>query len=158
MKIFPTKVLEFKLIDSQEQTLNRLQRRTEISENLVSKYTDKSFIGTIKENEFKIITSTIGIGAFSVMTGNIDIDNGTVHVAIHKAFQILLSIISCLPIIAFLATLASEIENIQPYFILVVIGQILIIRYVFIGLAFKYLSRQNLNRLRSVLDVEWIHN
>ena len=49
-------------------------------------------------------------------------------------------------------------EEPNPIFILVVVGQILIIRYAFIGLAFKFLSRQSLNRLRDVLDVEWIKN
>lgn len=156
MKIFPTKELNFKLIDDQAETLNRLNRRTEKSENLTSQYTDKSFRGIINGNEFKIISSAIGKGAFCVMTGAIESDKGNVKVEIHKVFRILLSIILCFPVIGILIAILTGQEEPNPIFILVVIGQILIIRYAFIGLAFKFLSRQSLNRLRDVLDFEWI--
>lgn len=156
MKIFPTKELKFKLVDDQDETLNRLNRRTEKSENLTSSYTDKSFRGIIKGNEFKIISSTIGKGAFCVMTGAIENDTGSVKVEIHKIFRILLSIILCFPIIGISIAILIGQEEPNPIFILVVIGQILIIRYAFIGLAFKFLSRQSLNRLRDVLDFECI--
>lgn len=156
MKIFPTKELKFKLVDDQDETLNRLNRRTEKSENLTSSYTDKSFRGIIKGNEFKIISSTIGKGAFCVMTGAIETDTGSVKVEIHKIFRILLSIILCFPIIGISIAILIGQEEPNPIFILVVIGQILIIRYAFIGLAFKFLSRQSLNRLRDVLDFECI--
>lgn len=92
MKIFPTKELKFKLIDDQAETLNRLNRRTEKSENLTSQITDKSFRGIINRNEFKIISSAIGKGAFCVMTGTIESDKGNVKVEIHKVFRILLSV------------------------------------------------------------------
>ena len=158
MKIFPTKELKFKLIDDQAETLNRLNRRTEKSKNLTSSYTDKSFRGIIKGNKFKIISSVIGKGAFCVMTGTVESDRGNVKVEIHKVFRILLSIILCFPIIGILIAILTGQEEPNPIFILVVIGQILIIRYAFIGLAFKFLSRQSLNRLRDVLDFEWIKN
>ncbi|MBC3760064.1 hypothetical protein H7U19_16775 [Hyunsoonleella sp. SJ7] len=158
MKIFPTKELNFKLIDDQAETLNRLNRRTEKSENLTSQHTDKSFRGIINGNEFKLISSAIGKGAFCVMTGAIESDKGNVKVEIHKVFRILLSIILCFPIVGILIAILTGQEEPNPIFILVVIGQILIIRYAFIGLAFKFLSRQSLNRLRDVLDLEWIKN
>jgi hypothetical protein len=158
MNIFPTKELEFKLIDDQAETLNRLNRRTEKSKNLTSQYTDKSFRGMIDGNEFKIISSVIGKGAFCVMTGKINSDNGNVKAEIHKVFRILLSIILCFPVIGIVALLLSDAKEFSPILILVVIGQVLMIRYVFIGLAFKFLSKASLNRLRDVLDFEWIKN
>ncbi|WGD35286.1 hypothetical protein [Olleya sp. YS] len=158
MKIFPTKELKFKLIDDQAETLNRLNRRTEKSENLTSSQTDKSFRGIINGNEFKIISSAIGKGAFCVMTGTIESDKGNVKVEIHKVFRILLSVILCFPIIAIIIAILTGKEEPNPIFILVAIGQILIIRYGFIGLAFKFLSKESLNRLRDVIDFEWIKN
>ena len=158
MKIFPTKELKFRLINDQVETLSRLNRRTEKSENLTSQHTNKSFRGIINGNEFKLISSTIGKGAFCVMTGVIESDKGNVKVEIHKVFRILLSIILCFPIIGILTAILTGKEEPNPIFILVVIGQIVIIRYVFIGLAFKFLSRESLNRLRDVLDFEWTKN
>lgn len=158
MNIFPTKEREFKLIDDQAETLNRLNRRTEKSENLTSQYTDKSFRGIINGNEFKVISSVIGKGAFCVMTGKINSESGNVKVEIHKVFRILLSIILCFPVIGISAMIISGAEEFSPIFILVAIGQVLMIRYLFIGLAFKFLSKESLNKLRDVLDFEWKKN
>ncbi|GGZ94957.1 hypothetical protein [Algibacter mikhailovii] len=158
MNIFPTKEQEFKLIDDQSETINRLNRRTEKSENLTSQFTDKSFLGVINGNEFKIISSVIGKGAFCVMTGKIDSESGNVKVEIHKIFRVLLSIFLCFPVIGFIALSVTGANGFSPIMILVMILQILMIRYVFIGLAFKFISRESLNRLRDVLDLEWIKN
>ena len=92
------------------------------------------------------------------MTGAIETDYGNMKVEIHKVFRILLSIILCFPIVGISIAILTGQEEPNPIFILVVVGQILIIRYAFIGLAFKFLLRQSLNRLRDVLDVEWIKN
>jgi len=158
MKIFPTKELKFKLIDDQEESLERLNRRTEKSENLTSQYTDKSFRGIINEDGFKLISSTIGKGAFCVMTGKISSEMGNVKVEIHKVFKVLLSIILFLPIIGLFAITYSGAEKFSPVSVLVAIGQILMIRYVFIALAFRFLSKESLNRLRDVIDFEWTKN
>lgn len=158
MKIFPTKELKFKLIDDQAETLNRLNRRTEKSENLTSQHTDKSFRGILNGNEFKLISSAIGKGAFCVMTGAIESEKGNVRIEIHKVFRIFLSIFLLFPIIGIIAITVSEAEKFSPILILVGIGQILIIRYAFIGLAFKFLSKESLNRLRDVLDIEYLKN
>ena len=158
MNIFPTKELTFKLIDDKAKTLNRLNRRTEKSDNLTSQYTDRSFRGIINGNEFKIISSAIGKGPFCVMTGAIDSDKGNVKVEIHKGFQILLIVFLLLPLIGLIAITVSGAEEFSPVFILIAIGQILLIRYAFIGLAFRLLSKESLNRLRDVMDFEWIKN
>lgn len=158
MKIFPIKELKFKLIDNQAETLNRLNRRTEKSENLISQHTDKSFHGILNGNEFKLISSAIGKGAFCVMTGAIESEKGNVRIEIHKVFRIFLSIFLLFPIIGIIAITVSEAEKFSPILILVGIGQILIIRYAFIGIAFKFLSKESLNRLRDVLDIEYLKN
>jgi hypothetical protein len=155
MKIFPTTELKFNLIDNQDETLGRLKRRTEHSENLTSQYTDKSFRGKIDGTNFKIISSTIGKGAFCVMTGEISTDQGKVKAEIHKVFRILLSIILVFPIIGLLIMIFRGTNDFSPIMILVAIGQILIIRYAFIELAFRFLSKASLNRFRDVLDIEW---
>lgn len=158
IKLLPYKELKFKLIDSQEETLNRLKRRTELSESLVSRYTDKSFCGRIYKNEFKLISSAIGKGAFCVLTGTINETTGNVKVEIHKTFKTLLSIILILPIIGAIVTAFINPEELHPIMILVFFLQLLMIRFVFIGIAFRFLSKSSLNRLRDVADIDWIKN
>lgn len=158
MKLFPTKELNFRLVNDQAETLDRLNRRTERSDNLTSQFTDKSFRGQIDKNEFKLISSTIGRGAFCVMSGQINSVDGSVKVEIHKVFQILLTIILLLPLVGFLIMAINQTDKFSPIMILVAIGQILMIRYVFIELVFRFLSRESLNRLKDVLDFDWIKN
>ena len=154
MEIFPTKELKFKLLDSKEETIERLKRRTEFSERMISNFTDKSFRGILNGDEFKIISSEIGKGALCVMTGKIDNDNSYVNVEMNKAFRILFSIMFVMPIIALTIETVKKPNDIL-IFILVGIGQILMIRFFFIGMFFSRMSKQSLNRLRDVLDIEF---
>ena len=154
MEIFPTKELKFKLLDSKEETIERLKRRTEFSERMISNFTDKSFRGILNGDEFKIISSEIGKGALCVMTGKIDNDNSYVYVEMNKAFRILFSIMFVMPIIALTIQTVKKPNDIL-IFILVGIGQILMIRFFFIGMFFSRMSKQSLNRLRDLLDIEF---
>jgi hypothetical protein len=157
MKIFPNKKQDFILISQQSETIHRLERRTEKSQYLTSQLTDKSFRGIINGNEFKIISAAIGKGAFCVMSGRINSTDGFVTVEIHKFFKVLSSILMFLPIIGLILTdLASK--DFLPIMILATILQVIGIRFLFIELGFRLLSRESLNRLRDVLDIEWKSN
>ena len=155
MKTFPTKELRFKLLDNKAETIERLKRRTEFSEKMTSNLTDKSFRGMLKDDEFKIISSEIGTGALCVMTGKIDYENAYVKVEINKPFRILFSIICLLPILVIIIQSIKNPRDILIY-ILVAIGQLLMIRYFFIEFFFSRMSNKSLNRLRDVLDIEFI--
>lgn len=153
MKIFPTSDYSFKLLGEPIESFERLKRRTLISDSLSSKITDKSFLGIINNNSFRLISSEIGRGAFCVLNGEIIDKNGTIKIEINKPFQILLSVILCLPIVVLISQLFSQDSHL--FLLLVVaLGQILIIRFMFIEIAFKKLSKNSLNRLSDVLDIE----
>lgn len=92
------------------------------------------------------------------LQGEILSENGFVGVEIHKAFRFLLGIILLLPLIGVILLYINESERFTPFFVLVAVVQILLIRFVFIGLAFRFLSNSSLNRFRDVLDIEWIEN
>jgi len=154
MKIFPKSDYTFKIIGEETETLERLKRRTEASESLTSKITDKSFLGIIKENTFRIISSEIGKGAFCVLTGKIVNKDGQVEVEINKAFRILLSVFLCFPFVGLIAQFFSNTEEFSLIFILVAILQLLIIRYVFIEFAFRRFSKSSLSKLSDVLDID----
>ena len=154
MNIFPKSVYTFKIIGEETETLERLKRRTEASESLTSKITDRSFIGIIKENTFRIISSEIGKGAFCVLTGKIVNKDGQVEVEINKAFRILLSVFLCFPFVGLIAQFFSNTEEFSLIFILVAILQLLMIRYVFIEFAFRRFSKSSLSKLSDVLDID----
>ncbi|WP_141672832.1 hypothetical protein [Flavobacterium crassostreae] len=156
MKVLPNNSYSFKITGNETETLERLKRRTEISEKLISKKTDKSFIGIVKENTFRIISSEIGKGAFCVLTGEINNQKGEVGIEINKAFRILLSVFLCLPFVGLIMQLFLGKSEFLALFILVFIGQLLVIRYLFIEFVFQRLSRSSLNKLNDILDIEYI--
>lgn len=158
MKLFPTKELRFRLVNDQAETIDRLNRRTERSDSFISQFTDKSFRGLINGNKFKLISSAIGKGAFCVMTGQINSVDGSVKVEINKVFRILLTIILLFPLTAIILMAIMGTTEFSPSLILVVIGQMLMIRFFLIGLLFYFLSKESLNRLRDVLDIDWIND
>ena len=154
MKIFPTKEMKFRLIDNEEATLERLKRRTEYSKNLTSSYTDKSFRGIIKDNTFKIISSEIGKGALCVMSGKIENENGFVYLEVNKPFKVLFSILFILPVVAIIFQTLTNPKDIIIY-ILVAIGQLFIIRFIFLTIFFSKMYKHSINRLRDVLDIQY---
>lgn len=155
MKIFPVKKHYFTLHDTQAETLERLKRRTEKSESLTSNFTDKSFRGIIDRNTFQLISSKIGKGAFCVMKGTIETHTGYVTIEIHKVFRILLSIMFLFPPVGITIAILIDMEKFHPILIIVGIVQMFIIWFIFTRVVFKFLSKQSLQRLRDVLDVEW---
>lgn len=156
MKIFPTRELEFILNDDPATTLKRLKRRTDHSTYLASEWTEKSFRGIINGYDFKLISSSVGKGAFCVLTGSLSSKQGRVQVKIHNVFKGLLSVFMMAPLIAVSIGLILDLQEFALVPFLITLGQVFFIRYVFIELLFRWLSRQSLNRLRDVLDLEWI--
>lgn len=154
-KIFPDQEREFWLLGEHSESLNRLERRTEPSDLLTSKPSEKTFRGRVSGNQFKLISSAIGYGAFCVMTGKLDTNKGYIKIEIHRAFKVLLSILLFLPIIALLIFLFEQ-EKFSATLILLIVLQVMFIRFCLIEFAFRYISKESLNRFRDVLDIEWI--
>lgn len=152
MTIFPEDEFFFQLVD-ESASLERLKRRTENSKILSSKRTDKSFIGIVHENEFKLISSEIGKGAVTVMNGTINQGKGVVKTEINKVFKNLFIMMCFLPFIALFYQAIAEPEAFSAIFILVAFLQILFLR-LFMGILFRQLSKQSLRRLSDVLDIE----
>ncbi len=155
MRIFPVKEFKFNLIDSKSETIERLKRRTEYSEKMISNFTEKSFRGIVKNDEFKVISSEIGKGALWVINGKIEEKTGYIKLEINKAFKILFSIFLFLPVLGFIIQTLNVPEDFLIY-MLIAIGQILMIRFFFIGLFLSKLSNHSLNRIRDVLDIELV--
>lgn len=156
-KLFPTYDYKFKLLDNENDSIERLNRRTEHSDKLVSKMTDKSFIGKVDNNKFKIITSEIGKGAVWVMDGYISNEKCEVNMVLNYPFRVMFSILLCFPVIGFIIQLFTEADfSLIVMVLLGMIGQLLIIRYVILDFVFKKFARTSLYKLRDVVDFELI--
>jgi len=144
MKLFPTKNFTAELTENSATAMAELKRNTDITDSLVSDWTKKAFRGQVNENGFKIISSEIGRGAICVLIGKFDGKNGEIEVRIHKAFKIMFSILMLMPIIGFgIVFLTTEIEKSIGIIFPMIMG-ILFVRFVFMELSFRIVSRTGL--------------
>ncbi|WP_332453316.1 hypothetical protein [Chryseobacterium aquaticum] len=156
MNLLPIQNYEFDLIDSQTETLERLTRRIESSDKQKSRITGKSFIGNVYQNTFNLRPSNIDKSTICTLEGVLHETKGEVKVEINKTIKVFFYFFLCLPFVSFFLQLFSSQEKFNPVFILVFIGQLLVIRYLFIGLFFKMSSRIAVAKLLDVLDAEKI--
>ncbi len=154
MKLFPTKNFTAELTENSATAMAELKRNTDITDSLVSDWTKKAFRGQVNENGFKIISSEIGRGAICVLIGKFDGKNGEIEVRIHKAFKIMFSILMLMPIIGFgIVFLTTEIEKSIGIIFPMIMG-ILFVRFVFMELSFRIVSRTGINKLSKILRIE----
>ena len=64
MKIFPAKIYEFKLLIDSSKAITELDKNTFKTDTLNAEWTEKTFVGMVNENEFKVITSKPRSGVF----------------------------------------------------------------------------------------------
>lgn len=158
MKIFPTKNYTVKLRSSYSLCVQNLKTNTEITDSLISKKTNKGFLGKITETGFKLISSETGRGAICVLIGDFKDQNGTIEVRLNKAFKILFSILLSYPFIGFgLFAYNQGFEKAIEFTPTLLIG-LLFIRFVFIELSFRFISKTGLNKLTVALNIIELKN
>ncbi|WP_340155315.1 hypothetical protein [uncultured Winogradskyella sp.] len=153
MKIFPTKNFTAELSENNAIAMAELKRNTDITDTLVSAYTKKGFRGQVNENEFKVISSEIGRGAICVLNGKFDGKTGEIEIRIHKAFKVMFSILMLMPIIGFgIVAITSGIEKSYGIIFPMIMG-ILFIRFVFMELSFRFVSKNGMNKLKRTIGI-----
>lgn len=154
MNIFPSKSFNIELAEDINTSLEKLNKRTKISSSLISSYTDKTFIGKINSNNFKLITSEIGKGAFCVFNGSITNNQIKVIATVNTPFKILISIwaIGFFGFILFMGA-KENFEGLIPQLIPFLVF-LLVIRYLLIGLFFKKLTNNGIKRFKDILNIK----
>jgi hypothetical protein len=153
MKLFPNKKITVELKNNKATTLNELKRNTKLTDNLVSGYTDKEFIGQVHDGGFKVISSEIGRGAVCIFIGELQDSIGTVEIRIHNAFKVMFSILLLMPIIAFGFAIVTEGIEDSIAIIIPMTVAILVIRFVFIELSFRFFSKTGLDKLTRLAGI-----
>ena len=158
MKLFPSKYFTVELREDRMTTLNELKRNTKLTDNLISSYTDKKFIGQVNDSGFKIISSEIGRGAVCVFVGELQDSLGEVEIRIHNAFKVMFSILLLYPFIGFgLIAYNQGFEEAIKFLPILIIG-LFFIRFVFIELSFRFISKTGLNKLTKTIGIKTRHN
>lgn len=154
LKLFPTKSLNVELEDLYSRSYEKLKGQTDLTDNLISTWTNKEFRGTVTEQGFKLISSEIGRGAVCVFIGDFQNNSGTIQVRLNKAFQVLFGILLLYPIIGFGVLLLTEGFNNALKFIPILLLLFLFVRYLLIGFSFWFISKTGLKKLTRTLNIK----
>ena len=146
-----------KLSDDRATTLNELKRHTNLTDKLVSVYTDKEFIGQVDDCGFKIISSEIGRGAVCIFIGEFQDAIGTIEIRIHNAFKVLFSILMLIPLIGFGISIATYGIEKSAWVIIPMVMSVFFIRFALIELTFHFISRTGFNKLAKITGIEELH-
>jgi hypothetical protein len=156
MKLFPNKNITVELRYDRATTLNELKRHTKLTDTLVSSYTHKEFIGQVDDCGFKIISSEIGWGAVCIFQGQLQDSFGAIEMRLHNAFKILFSTLMLMPVIGFgQVILTNGIEN-SIVIIFPTIMAFLFVRFVFMELSFRFISKYGLNKLVRIIGIRQV--
>lgn len=158
MDVFPSKSLLIELRDDRATSLDELRRNTKLTDKLVSDYTDKEFIGQVDDYGFKIISSEIGRGALCVFQGDFQDSFGTVEIRINSAFKIMFSILMLLPVIGFGIAIATQGIEKSIGIIIPVVMLVLFIRFVFLELGFRFVSKTGLKKLTRIIGLKEVRD
>ncbi|MBA9079865.1 hypothetical protein [Rufibacter quisquiliarum] len=158
MKIFPTNNYTVELNDDSSLALDNLKQNTKLTDSLVSELTQKAFIGQVQESRFKVISSAPGYGALCVLTGDFQGKEGIINIKIHTAFKVLSLVLMILPIILVGVTLATKEIEYPIGFIVPISMTIIFVRFGLLGLGFRTVSNNSMNRLREVIKMREIKN
>ncbi len=151
--MFPTKQFTAELTENSAIAMAELKQNTDLTDTLVSDWTKKAFRGQVNENEFKLISSEIGRGAICVLIGKFKEKNGEIEVRIHKAFKVMFSILMLMPIIGFgIVAITNGIEKSYGIIIPMIMG-VLFIRFVFMELSFRFVSKIGMNKLTRIIGI-----
>ena len=93
MSFFPTRnyILQYK--QGYKAAFDFVKQNTKESSSLSTRLTSKKFIGMVNSDGFSVISSVKGIGAFSVLRGELKETDGSLKIEINKPYKILIYII-----------------------------------------------------------------
>ena len=93
MKLFPSKNLSISISGEADDFFKRLESLTEKSRKLITVQTQKPFIGQVNDKGFKIISSTVGVGALAVFELNYIQDKTKLKITLNPPFKILMIVL-----------------------------------------------------------------
>lgn len=152
MKIFPKSYYSLELDNDSVVAFSKLKKQTLSKGQFVANWNNQTFIGEIKKNEFEIQLSKKLFGEFCILNGKLEDRNGTLEIRTGKIYKIIFVAI----VLFVLSGLVVSIIQNKLEFIFQFILTILIMRFVFIELGFRLISKIALKKLTEVIEIKKI--
>jgi K+-sensing histidine kinase KdpD len=150
LKIFPKNNYSIELkIDSTSAT-SKLKNWTLSKEEFIANWNNQKFIGEIKENEFEIKLSNKLFEEFCVVHGKLENKKGTLEIQIGKVLKIIFVLV-----ILFISSgiITAVIQNKFEAIFSLIVG-IIVLRFVFLELGFRYATKSILQKLTEIIEIK----
>ncbi|GGG60569.1 hypothetical protein [Bizionia arctica] len=158
MKIFPIKKYSITLITECSKAISELKKETLSDGQFVSNWNKQTFIGVINNSDFEIKLSKKLYGGFCVLKGKLEKENGIIEIEINKTLKIILLTLFLFPIFGFLISLIQNGFKNSTELLLPTLMFIIILRFGFIELGFRIISKKGLKELTEIIGIEKIKN
>lgn len=150
MKIFPQNSYSIELNNDSITSISELKKHTLSKEQFVANWNSQTFIGKINENEFEIKLSKKLFGELCVLNGKLENKKGAVEIRTGKIFKIIFVIIVLFCLSGIItAIVEDELELVFPSIIAV-----LIMRFIFLELGFRFVSKSAINKLIETIGIK----
>ena len=150
MKIFPEKEYSIEFTKESSLGISELKNQTLSEKQFVTNWNNQSFIGKVEKNEFEIKLSKKLIGEFCVLKRKLENKKGILEIRTGRIIKIIFVAIIILAISGIItAIIRTEWELI---FHLIMI--ILVMRYIFLELGFRFASKSGINKLTKIIGIK----
>jgi hypothetical protein len=150
MKIFPEKDYSIELKNNSSLAISELKSQTLSEEQFFTNWDSQAFSGKIEKNEFKVKLSKKLIGEFCVIEGKLDKKKGILKLSISTTVKF---IFIFFVLFAFSGIITAIVQN-ELEIIFDLIMTILVMRFIFLELAFRYVSKRGITKLTETIGIK----
>lgn len=154
MKIFPQKDYLIELSVKSSKVIPDLKSQTLPLDQFTVKLNKHPFIGKVENNKFEIKLSKKLYGGLCILSGTLENKKGVLKIRVGKIFKI---IFLAIVIFAFSGMLIAIIQKeFEVLFNLIL--YILIMRYFFLELSFRFISQRGIEKLGEIIKIKKLFN
>lgn len=152
MRIFPESNYSIELNNDSISSILKLQDLTLSEKQFVTNWNSQVFIGKVKENEFEIRLSKKLLGEFCILSGKFENKNGVLEIRTGKILKIIFVMIT----LFILSGIIVAIMQNKLELIFKLVMSIFVLRFVFLELGFRLVSKLAINKLIDIIGIKKI--
>jgi len=154
MRIFPESDYSIELNNDSILSISKLQDLTLSEKQFVTNWNSQVFIGNVKEREFEIRLSKKIPREFCVLKGRFDNRNGILEIRTGKILKIIFVMIMLFSLSGIIVAIIQN--KLELIFNLVI--SIIVVRFIFLELGFRLVSKIAINKLIKVIGIKKIRH
>ncbi|WP_058105648.1 hypothetical protein [Maribacter dokdonensis] len=149
MKMFPENVYSIELNNDYFVGISELKNQTLSKEQFVTDWNSQTFIGIIEKNEFEVKLSKKLIGEICILKGKLENKKGTLEIRTGRIFKIIFIAILLFALSGIITAIIQKEFEVIFHLIMTV----LVMRYIFMELGFRIISKSGINKLTEIIGI-----